>query len=184
MRNNERRETKVETPPIVSKCRRTQRRLIEARLRGHPLKVNAADLPRRQFLRLAARATALPSVSQIARAETYPTRPITMIVSVAAGGPASAIARVLAERMRSSLGQPIIIENIGGADVSVRPSAPAISSSWMICSLFDWQIKDRRWARRRDVPMRRGLERGLAGEGGQPDGFQFQGKSSPMRLIL
>jgi hypothetical protein len=49
--NSERRKTKVETPPMVSKSRRT-RRPIEARLQGHPLRVNAADLPRRQFLHL------------------------------------------------------------------------------------------------------------------------------------
>ncbi|HXC22321.1 MAG TPA: IS66 family transposase zinc-finger binding domain-containing protein [Steroidobacteraceae bacterium] len=48
--------------------------------------------------------------------------------------------------------------------VSVRPSTSAISSSRMICSLFDWQIKDT-WGRRRDPPVRRGAKRGLAGEG-------------------
>ena len=132
MRNNERRETKVEAPPIISKSRRTRRRLIEARLRSHPLKVNAADLPRRQFLRLAAGATALPSVSQIARAETYPTRPITMIVSVAASGPTDAIARVLAERMRGSLGQPIIIENIGGGSLAAGRGALARPDGYTI----------------------------------------------------
>ena len=56
------------------------------------------------------------------------------------------------------------------------------SSSRMICSLFDWQIKDT-WGPRRDPPVRHGTKRGLAGEGLQPLGFQFQGKSSPMRLI-
>jgi uncharacterized Zn-finger protein len=66
--------------------------------------------------------------------------------------------------------------------VSVRPSTSAISSSRMICSLFDWQIKDT-WGPRRDPPVRHGTKRGLAGEGLQPLGFQFQGKSSPMRLI-
>jgi hypothetical protein len=39
------RKTKVETPPLVSKSRRTQRRLIEPRLQGHPLRLNAGDLP-------------------------------------------------------------------------------------------------------------------------------------------
>jgi hypothetical protein len=67
--------------------------------------------------------------------------------------------------------------------VSVRPFTSAISSSRMICSLFDWQIKVRTWSRPRDLAMRRGAKRGLAGEGLQPLGFQFQGKSSPMRLI-
>jgi tripartite-type tricarboxylate transporter receptor subunit TctC len=72
--------------------------------------VNAAKLPRRKFLDLAAGAASLPAMSR-----TYPTRPITMVVSFAAGGPADALARVLAERMRGSLAQPIVIENVTGA---------------------------------------------------------------------
>jgi tripartite-type tricarboxylate transporter receptor subunit TctC len=48
-------------------------------------------------------------------AETYPSRPITMIAPFAAGGPTDALARILAERMRRPLGQPIIIENVTGA---------------------------------------------------------------------
>jgi tripartite-type tricarboxylate transporter receptor subunit TctC len=50
-----------------------------------------------------------------ALAQSYPSRPITMIVPAAAGGPTDAIARVITERMRVSLGQPIIIENVPGA---------------------------------------------------------------------
>jgi tripartite-type tricarboxylate transporter receptor subunit TctC len=86
MSNSERRKTKVETPPMVSKTRRTQRRLVGARLQGHPLRVNAADLPRRRFLHLAASAAAFPAVSRDASAQSYPARPITMIVPAAAGG--------------------------------------------------------------------------------------------------
>ena len=70
---------------------------------------------RRKFLHLAAGAAALPAVSRIANAQAYPTRPITMIVPFPAGGPLDTIARLLAEGMRTSLGQPIIIENVGGA---------------------------------------------------------------------
>jgi tripartite-type tricarboxylate transporter receptor subunit TctC len=72
-------------------------------------------MKRRQFLHLAASAAALPVVSQIARAQTYPSRPITMIVPYPAGGPTDTIARLLGERMRASLGQPMIIENVAGA---------------------------------------------------------------------
>ena len=53
--------------------------------------------------------------SAAAGAETYPSRPITMIVPFAAGGPTDALARILGERMRQSLGQPIIIEDVTGA---------------------------------------------------------------------
>lgn len=75
---------------------------------------------RRQFLHLAAGASALSTVSRIARAQTpYPTRPITMIVPAAAGGPTDVIGRVVAERMKESLGQTIIIENVSGADGNI-----------------------------------------------------------------
>src|ERR1700747_16739 len=72
-------------------------------------------LGRRNFLHLAAGAAALPAVSRIARAQTYPTRPITMIVPFPAGGPLDTIARIMAEGMRGWLGQPIIIENVSSA---------------------------------------------------------------------
>jgi tripartite-type tricarboxylate transporter receptor subunit TctC len=76
-------------------------------------------LPRRQFLHLAAGAAALPAVSRFAWAQSYPSRPITMIVPYPAGGPTDVIGRVVAERMRSSLGQPVVIENVSGADGSI-----------------------------------------------------------------
>ena len=73
-------------------------------------------LPRRQFLQLAAGAAAVPAVSRIASAQAYPSRPITIIVPTGAGGPSDVIVRIVAERMRSSLGQPLIIENVPGAN--------------------------------------------------------------------
>ena len=54
-----------------------------------------------------------------ARAQDFPTRPITIIVPFAAGGPSDAMARVLAERMRVPLGQPVVIENVTGAGGSI-----------------------------------------------------------------
>jgi tripartite-type tricarboxylate transporter receptor subunit TctC len=78
--------------------------------------MNAMKLPhRRQFLHLVARAAALPAVSRVAWAQNYPARPITMIVPFPAGGPTDTIARIVAEGMRVSLRQPIIIENVTGA---------------------------------------------------------------------
>jgi len=70
---------------------------------------------RRQFLHLAAGAAALPAASRVARAQAYPTRPISMVVPLPAGGPTDVIGRVLTERMRTSLGQPVIVENVAGA---------------------------------------------------------------------
>jgi len=72
-------------------------------------------LPRRQFLHLAAGAAAAPALSSIASAQTYPARPMTMVVPYAAGGPTDTIARIVAERMRTSLGQIVIVENVTGA---------------------------------------------------------------------
>jgi len=51
----------------------------------------------------------------MAAAQAYPTRPITMIVPFPAGGATDTLARFLTERMRGILGQPVIIENVGGA---------------------------------------------------------------------
>src|SRR5499427_2489273 len=70
---------------------------------------------RRRFLRLAAGAAALPPLSRLARAQAYPARPMTMVVPYAAGGPTDTIARIMAERMRVSLGQIVLVENVTGA---------------------------------------------------------------------
>lgn len=76
-------------------------------------------LPRRTFLRFTGAAAATLAVSGAARAENYPVRPITMIVPYPAGGPTDVLARILAEQMRGSLGQPVIVENIAGAEGSI-----------------------------------------------------------------
>jgi tripartite-type tricarboxylate transporter receptor subunit TctC len=51
----------------------------------------------------------------LASAQTFPSRPITIIVPFAAGGPTDALARIIGERMRQSLGQPIVVEDVTGA---------------------------------------------------------------------
>ena len=76
-------------------------------------------LTRRKFLHLAAGTVALPAASRVAGAQTYPTRPITMIVPFAPGGANDVIGRVLAPRMRASLGQTIVIETVAGASGSL-----------------------------------------------------------------
>jgi tripartite-type tricarboxylate transporter receptor subunit TctC len=70
---------------------------------------------RRRFMQLAAGAIALPAFSPAARAQAYPTRPITMIVPFNAGGPSDLVARVAGEHMSRTLGQQIIVENVVGA---------------------------------------------------------------------
>jgi tripartite-type tricarboxylate transporter receptor subunit TctC len=66
--------------------------------------MRAPRVGRRTFLHLAAGAAALPALPGIARAQAYPARPVTVIVPFAAGGGTDVLARILAERMRGSLG--------------------------------------------------------------------------------
>jgi tripartite-type tricarboxylate transporter receptor subunit TctC len=74
---------------------------------------------RRRFLHLAAGAAALPAVLRMAWAQTYPTRPITMVVPYPPGGATDVIGRMIAERMKSSLGQSVIVENVSGAGATI-----------------------------------------------------------------
>jgi len=76
-------------------------------------------LPRRRFLHLAAGPAALPILTLIARAQTYPSRPIAMVIGYAAGGPTDVVGRVVANAMRASLGQPVVIENVAGANGTI-----------------------------------------------------------------
>jgi tripartite-type tricarboxylate transporter receptor subunit TctC len=76
-------------------------------------------LPRRQFLHLAAGAAVLPAVSQVAKAQAYPTRPVRLVVGGPAGGPPDVVARVMGQWLSERLGQPFIIENRPGAGTNV-----------------------------------------------------------------
>jgi tripartite-type tricarboxylate transporter receptor subunit TctC len=84
---------------------------------------------RRRFLHLAAGAAALPAAPCVARAQAYPTRAITMIVPFPPGGTADTVGRILADHMRGSLGQPVIIENVPGANGSIGVGRLARASS-------------------------------------------------------
>ena len=72
-------------------------------------------LPRRKFLHLAAGAAALPVFPRAVGAQTYPTRPVTIIVPFAAGGGTDVSARIVGDYMSRTLGQQFIIENVPGA---------------------------------------------------------------------
>jgi len=74
---------------------------------------------RRRFLHLAAGAAVLPAITQFAWAQSYPTRPITMIVALAPGSAIDVIGRVLADRMSKLLLQSIVVENVTGAEGSI-----------------------------------------------------------------
>jgi tripartite-type tricarboxylate transporter receptor subunit TctC len=105
-KSSESRKSNVETRLILPRNGQTQRRMK---------KLKSTKLVRRQFLHLAAGAATLLTASHIARAQTYPSRPITMVVPFAPGGATDVIGRMIAERMTSSLGQPVIVEDVTGA---------------------------------------------------------------------
>src|SRR3954453_19630179 len=77
------------------------------------------SIPRRRFLHLAAGAAALPAMPCFAAAQAYPSRPITIIVPIPAGAVADITTRIIAEPMRMSLGQPIVVDNVAGAGGSI-----------------------------------------------------------------
>jgi tripartite-type tricarboxylate transporter receptor subunit TctC len=80
-------------------------------------------LPRRQFLHLAMGATALPIASRIASAQTYPTRPVRVILGFPPGGGADIVARLIGQRLSEQLGQQFIIDNRPGAASNIATEA-------------------------------------------------------------
>ena len=78
---------------------------------------------RRKFLHLATSVAALPVVSNIARAQTYPWRPVRIIVGFAAGGPADTVARRIGQWLSERLGQPIVVDNRSGANGNIGTEA-------------------------------------------------------------
>jgi tripartite-type tricarboxylate transporter receptor subunit TctC len=80
-------------------------------------------LPRRKFLHLAAGAGALPSMSCLAWAQAYPTRPVRLLVGFSAGGNADTVARPMGQWLSERLGQPFVIENRPGAGTNIATEA-------------------------------------------------------------
>ncbi len=78
---------------------------------------------RRQFLRLAAGVAALPALSRIAWAQTYPTRPVRIVVGFPPGGGADITARLIGQWLSERFGQPFIIENRPGAGSNIATEA-------------------------------------------------------------
>jgi tripartite-type tricarboxylate transporter receptor subunit TctC len=83
------------------------------------------EFPRRQFLRLAAGAAALPAISRFAWAQTYPTRPVRIIVGLASGGTTDIVARLIGQWLSERLGQPFVVENRPGAGAGIATQVVA-----------------------------------------------------------
>jgi tripartite-type tricarboxylate transporter receptor subunit TctC len=80
-------------------------------------------LPRRRFLHLAASAAALPALACIARAQTYPSRPVRIIIGFSAGGPIDILARLIGQWLSERLSQPFVIESRPGAGSNIATEA-------------------------------------------------------------
>src|SRR5258706_5276147 len=87
------------------------------------VRANAMPLPRRQFLKLAASAAApaaaLAGLTQLAEAETYPARPVRIIIGFGPGASGDIAARVLAQKFSTLFGQQFVVENRTGAGSNI-----------------------------------------------------------------
>jgi tripartite-type tricarboxylate transporter receptor subunit TctC len=81
------------------------------------------NLPRRRFVHLAAGVAALPAVSHLAWSQTYPARPVRLIVGAAPGGGTDVVARLIGPRLQDRLGQPFVVENRPSAGGNVATEA-------------------------------------------------------------
>jgi tripartite-type tricarboxylate transporter receptor subunit TctC len=80
-------------------------------------------MTRKQFLHLAAGAAALPTISRVARAQAYPSRPVRIVVGFPAGGPSDITARLIGQWLSERLGQSFVIENRPGAGGNIGTEA-------------------------------------------------------------
>jgi tripartite-type tricarboxylate transporter receptor subunit TctC len=78
---------------------------------------------RRQFLQLAGTAAALPAVSRIAWGQTYPSRPVRIVVGAPPGGGTDILARLMGQWLSERLGQPFVVENRPGAASNLATEA-------------------------------------------------------------
>src|SRR6186997_477504 len=80
-------------------------------------------LPRRQFLHLAAGAAAAPAMSRVAMGQSFPARPVHLVVPFAPGGAVDVLARLYAERLKETRGVSVVVENRAGGNGSIGAAA-------------------------------------------------------------
>src|SRR5262245_11955993 len=80
-------------------------------------------LPRRQFLRLSAATAALPVLSELARAQSYPTRPVRLVEGFGAGSAPDIVARLIGQWLSERAGQSSVVENRSGGSGSIATEA-------------------------------------------------------------
>ena len=99
-------------------------------------------LPRRTFLHLAAGAAALPAMSRVARAQTYPSRPVRAVVAFAPGGVTDTFARLMAQKLTEQLGKQVYVENIAGAsgNLGTGQVAKAVPDGYTILFAFSSHV--------------------------------------------
>jgi tripartite-type tricarboxylate transporter receptor subunit TctC len=100
------------------------------------------QLPRRHFLHLAAGAAALPAMSRVARAQTYPSRPVRAVVAFAPGGVTDTFARLMAQKLTEQLGKQVYVENIAGAsgNLGTGQVAKAVPDGYTILFAFSSHV--------------------------------------------
>ena len=121
-------------------------------------------LARRQFLRWASVAAALPAVSRAVEAQSYPDRPVRMVVPYAPGGPTDAITRILAQRLSERLGRQFYVENVGGGggNIAMGRVARMAPDGYTLLMINPSYVVNPDALRESPLRVRKGLRSGLA----------------------
>src|SRR5262249_36596110 len=107
-------------------------RVLHDERRPHFRRGNTMKFSRQQFLRLAVGSTALPVVSRIGSAQTYPSRPLHIIVGFAAGGGNDIVARLMGQWLSERLGQPVLIEIGAAGNIATESVVTAVPDGYTL----------------------------------------------------
>ena len=154
---------------------------------------------RRQFLHLAASATALPAVSRVAQAQTYPDRPVRVVVPYAPGGPTDVITRLVAQKLSDRSGKQFYVENIGGGggNVAMGRVAKMAPDGYTLLMVNPSYVVNPTLYRERSLSIRTGFRFGFTrgpdhlgdygppvGAGSEPQRPHHADQSQPQKIQL